>query len=119
MKQSDALPAKKLMMNHPSLASGTGGKTLANLEQIMPEASYLLAQEQPVSPYVSLIFVRLFKSGTLSAPVDTAAAATTSTRPAMTSKAATDVGPSYPEESKSSDDSFYEIPNVDPARAKR
>ncbi|GKA21572.1 hypothetical protein Tco_0701561 [Tanacetum coccineum] len=58
-------------------------------------------------------------SGTLSAPVDTAAAATTSTRPATASKAATDVGPSHPEESESSDDSFYEIPNVDPAMAKR
>ncbi|GKE28620.1 hypothetical protein Tco_1444004, partial [Tanacetum coccineum] len=59
-------------------------------------------------------------SGTLSDPVDTAAAAaTTSTRPATASKAATDVGPSHPEESKSSDDSFYEIPNVDPVMAKR
>ncbi|GKB16551.1 hypothetical protein Tco_0850474 [Tanacetum coccineum] len=60
-----------------------------------------------------------YSSGTLSAPVDTAAAATTSTRPATASKAATDVGPSHPEESESSDDSFYEIPNVDPAMAKR
>ncbi|GKB99457.1 hypothetical protein Tco_0985594, partial [Tanacetum coccineum] len=59
-------------------------------------------------------------SGTLSDPVDTAAAAaTTSTRPATASKAATDVGPSHPEELESSDDSFYEIPNVDPAMAKR
>ncbi|GKG30481.1 hypothetical protein Tco_0422969, partial [Tanacetum coccineum] len=45
--------------------------------------------------------------------------ATTSTRPATAFKAATDVSPSHPEESKSSDDSFYEIPNVDPAMAKR
>ncbi|GKE38233.1 hypothetical protein Tco_1461638 [Tanacetum coccineum] len=89
VKQSDALPAKKLRTDHPSLASGTGGKTLANLD-----------------------------SGTLSAPVDTAAA-TTSTRPATASKAETDVGPSHPEESECSDDSFYEIPNVDPAMAKR
>ncbi|GKD38879.1 hypothetical protein Tco_1259086 [Tanacetum coccineum] len=89
VKQSDALPAKKLRTDHPSLASGTGGKTLANLD-----------------------------FGTLSAPVDTAAA-TTSTRPATASKAATDVGPSHPEELECSDDSFYEIPNVDPAMAKR
>ncbi|GJS47075.1 hypothetical protein Tco_0597196 [Tanacetum coccineum] len=144
-KHSDALPAKKLRTDHPSLASGTGGKTLANLEQIMPEGSYLLAREQPVTPSVVppsqegegfvdlsaqwelpdpcycgelLTFVRLFSSGTLSAPVDTVAAATTSTRPATTSKAATDVGPSHPEESEGSDDSFYEIPDVDPAMAK-
>ncbi|GJW85703.1 hypothetical protein Tco_0158848 [Tanacetum coccineum] len=138
VKQSDALPAKKLRTDHPSLASGTGGKTLANLEQIMPEGSHLLAQEQPVAPsvvppsqegegFVDLsaqgsfqILATAESSGTLSAPVDTAAAgAITSTRPATASKAATDVGPSHPEESESSDDSFYEIPNVDPAMAKR
>ncbi|GKF76957.1 hypothetical protein Tco_0229427, partial [Tanacetum coccineum] len=50
VKQSNALPAKKLRTNHPSLSSGTGGKTLANLEQIMPEGSHLLAREQPVAP---------------------------------------------------------------------
>ncbi|GJW72584.1 hypothetical protein Tco_0129501 [Tanacetum coccineum] len=137
VKQSDALPAKKLRMDHPSLASGTGGKTLANLEQIMPEGSHLLAREQPVAPSVVLpsqegegfvdlsaqgsfqILATAESSGTLSAPVDIAAAATTYTRPATASKAATDVGPSHPEESESSDDSFYEIPNVDPAMAKR
>ncbi|GKA08445.1 hypothetical protein Tco_0687776 [Tanacetum coccineum] len=117
VKQSNALPAKKLRTNHPSLSSGTGGKTLANLEQIMPEGSHLLAREQPVAPslvppsregegFVDLSTQRSFQilataksSGTLSAPVDTAAAAT-STRPATASKAATDVGPSHPEESE-------------------
>ncbi|GKA19316.1 hypothetical protein Tco_0699231, partial [Tanacetum coccineum] len=132
VKQSDTLPAKKLRTDHPSLASGTGGKTLANLEQIMPEGSHLLAREQPVAPSVvppsqeGEGFVDLSAQGSFqilataeSAPVDTAAAATTSTRPATASKAATDVGPSHPKESESSDDSFYEIPNVDPAMAKR
>ncbi|GJU13968.1 hypothetical protein Tco_1136364 [Tanacetum coccineum] len=132
VKQSDALPAKKLRMNHPSLDSGTGGKTLANLEQIMAEGSHLLAREQPVAPSVvppsqeGEGFVDLSAQGSFqifataeSAPVDTAVAATTSTRPATASKTATDVGPSYPEEPESSDDSFYEIPNVDPAMAKR
>ncbi|GKB26239.1 hypothetical protein Tco_0865640 [Tanacetum coccineum] len=38
-KQSDVLPAKRLRTNHPSLASGTEGKTLAGLEQIMPAGS--------------------------------------------------------------------------------
>ncbi|GJW77536.1 hypothetical protein Tco_0139218 [Tanacetum coccineum] len=137
VKQSDTLPAKKLRTDHPSLASGTGGKTLANLEQIMPEGSYLLAREQPVAPsvvppsqegegFVDLsaqwsfqILATAESYGTLSAPVDNADAATTSTRPSTASKAATDVGPSHPEESESSDDSFYKIPNVDPAMAKR
>ncbi|GJU13963.1 hypothetical protein Tco_1136359 [Tanacetum coccineum] len=52
VKNNDALLAKKLRTDHPSLASGIGGKTLANLEQIMPEGSHLLAQEQPVAPSV-------------------------------------------------------------------
>ncbi|GKG53075.1 hypothetical protein Tco_0552343, partial [Tanacetum coccineum] len=52
-KQSDALPAKRLRTDHPSFASGTGGKTLAGLEQIMPTGSRLLAQEQSVTPFVA------------------------------------------------------------------
>ncbi|GJY24131.1 hypothetical protein Tco_0397789 [Tanacetum coccineum] len=104
---------------------------------IMPEGSHLLAWEQPVAPsvvhpsqkgegFVDLsaqwsfqILATAESSGTLSAPVDTVAAATTSTRPATAFKAATDIGPSHLEESESPDDSFYEIPNVDPAMAKR
>ncbi|GJV03336.1 hypothetical protein Tco_1336905 [Tanacetum coccineum] len=137
VKPRDALLAKKLRTDHPSLASGTGGKTLASLEQIMQEGSHLLAREQPVAPsvvppsqegegFVDLsaqgsfqILATAESSDTLSAPMDTAAAATTSTRLATASKAMTDVGPSYPEELESLDDSFYEIPNVDPAMAKR
>ncbi|GJW28543.1 hypothetical protein Tco_0045418 [Tanacetum coccineum] len=106
-------------------------------KKVKGKGSHLLAREQPVAPsvvppsqegegFVDLsaqgsfqILTTAESSGTLSAPVDTAAAATTSTRPATASKAATDVGPSHPEESESSDDSFYEIPNVDPAMAKR
>ncbi|GJZ94447.1 hypothetical protein Tco_0666650 [Tanacetum coccineum] len=34
LKQSDVLPAKKLRVDHPTLVSGSGGKTLAGLEQI-------------------------------------------------------------------------------------
>ncbi|GJS58594.1 hypothetical protein Tco_0653378, partial [Tanacetum coccineum] len=34
-KQSDTLPAKKLRKDHPSFATGTGGKTLAGLRQLM------------------------------------------------------------------------------------
>ncbi|GJY23051.1 putative nucleotidyltransferase, ribonuclease H [Tanacetum coccineum] len=41
-KQSDPLPAKRLRVDHPSLASGTGGKTLASLRRTIPEGSLLL-----------------------------------------------------------------------------
>ncbi|GJU15097.1 hypothetical protein Tco_1143063 [Tanacetum coccineum] len=105
-KQSDVLPAKRLRTNHPSLASGTGGKTLAGLEQIMPAGSHLLVWEQSATPSVappqeSESFVDLSaqtslqirttirSSSTLSAPVDTAAATTTSSK----AKLAADVNP--------------------------
>ncbi|GKC70703.1 hypothetical protein Tco_1116586, partial [Tanacetum coccineum] len=42
LKQSDTLPAKRLRVDHPSLASGTGGKTLASLRPTIPEGSLLL-----------------------------------------------------------------------------
>ncbi|GJV50105.1 hypothetical protein Tco_1440317 [Tanacetum coccineum] len=41
-KQSDTLPAKKLRVDHPSLASGTGGKSLASLRRTIPEGSLAL-----------------------------------------------------------------------------
>ncbi|GJR13106.1 hypothetical protein Tco_0795758, partial [Tanacetum coccineum] len=41
-KQSDTLPAKRLRVDHPSLASGTGGKTLASLRRTIPEGSLAL-----------------------------------------------------------------------------
>ncbi|GKG23667.1 hypothetical protein Tco_0391703, partial [Tanacetum coccineum] len=34
-KQSDTLPAKQLRRDHPSFATGTGGKSLAGLRQLM------------------------------------------------------------------------------------
>ncbi|GKG54821.1 hypothetical protein Tco_0562808, partial [Tanacetum coccineum] len=34
-EQSDTLLAKQLRKDHPSLATGTGGKTLAGLRQLM------------------------------------------------------------------------------------
>ncbi|GJS74716.1 hypothetical protein Tco_0707557, partial [Tanacetum coccineum] len=98
IKQSDVLPTKKLRTNHPSLASGTGGKTLAGLVQIIPAGSRLLAREQSATPSVappsqeSDSFVDLSaqaslqirttvgSSSTFNASVDTAAATTTSTK---------------------------------------
>ncbi|GJS49908.1 hypothetical protein Tco_0600029 [Tanacetum coccineum] len=104
-RQSDVLPAKKLRTDHPSLASGTGGKTLAGLEQIMPAGSRLLAREH---------------SSTLSAPVDTAAATTTSTKAKLAADVNPDLaGPSQLEESEGSDDSFYELATFHPSEAKR
>ncbi|GJY10578.1 hypothetical protein Tco_0378763 [Tanacetum coccineum] len=52
-KQSDVLPAKRLRTDHPSFASGTGGKTLAGLEQIMPAGSHLLVRDQSATPSVA------------------------------------------------------------------
>ncbi|GJU57128.1 hypothetical protein Tco_1234894 [Tanacetum coccineum] len=142
VKQSDVLPAKKLRADHPSLASGTGGKTLAGLEQIMPAFSRLLAREQPTIPSVappsqeSKSFVDLSaqaslqirttveSSSTLSAPVDASAPTTTSIMATATAKLATNVnpdmaGPSQLEESEGSDDSFYEPTTFEPSEAKR
>ncbi|GJY57728.1 hypothetical protein Tco_0457620 [Tanacetum coccineum] len=100
-KQGDALPAKKLRTDHPSLTSGTGGKTLTGLEQIMP------------------IRTTVGSSSTLSAPVDTAAA-TTSTKAKLAADVNPDLaGPSQLEESEGSDDSFYELAALDPFEAKR
>ncbi|GJV92095.1 hypothetical protein Tco_1539908 [Tanacetum coccineum] len=63
-------------------------------------------------------------SSALAIPVDTTAAATTSTGAAATTKLAMDVnpdlaGPSHPEESEGSDDSFYAPTTLDPSEAKR
>ncbi|GJV55082.1 hypothetical protein Tco_1456087 [Tanacetum coccineum] len=52
-KQGDVLPAKKLRADHPALASGTGGKTLAGLEQIRLAGSHLPDREQLVIPFVA------------------------------------------------------------------
>ncbi|GJX35152.1 hypothetical protein Tco_0246709 [Tanacetum coccineum] len=138
IRQSDVLPAKKLRTDHPSLASGTGGKTLAGLEQIMPAGSRLLAREQSATPSVappsqeSESFVDLSaqaslqirttvgSSSTLSAPVDTVAATTTSTKAKLAANVNPDLaGFSQLEELEGSDDSFYELATFNPSEAKR
>ncbi|GJX60857.1 hypothetical protein Tco_0292247 [Tanacetum coccineum] len=53
VKRSDALPAKRLRKDYPKPASSTGGKTLVELEQIMPAGSRLLDWDQPASPPVA------------------------------------------------------------------
>ncbi|GJZ68805.1 hypothetical protein Tco_0632355 [Tanacetum coccineum] len=142
VKQSETLPAKRLREDHLRLVSGTGGKTLAGMEQIMPVGSRLPERVQPVSssPAPSpqereglldspaqtnlRILDTVESSGVLSVPVVTTTTATTSTKAATASKTASDVnpnlaGPSQPEESEGSHDSFYEPATVDPFEAKR
>ncbi|GKF82190.1 hypothetical protein Tco_0243846, partial [Tanacetum coccineum] len=110
-KHGDVLPAKKLRTDHPALGSGTSGKTLAGLEQIRPAGSHLPDQEQLVIPSVAppsqesegfldssartnlRICATVESSSALVIPVDTTAAATTSTGAAATTRLATDVDP--------------------------
>ncbi|GJV57392.1 hypothetical protein Tco_1458397 [Tanacetum coccineum] len=47
LKRSDPLPAKRLRIDHPSLASGTGGKSLASLRRSLPEGSLSLGASSP------------------------------------------------------------------------
>ncbi|GJU70868.1 hypothetical protein Tco_1262273 [Tanacetum coccineum] len=109
IKKRNVLPAKKLRTDHPSLAFGTGGKTLAGLEQIMSAGSRLLAQEQSATPSVAP-----------PSQENTAATTTTSTKAKLAADVNPDLaGPSQLEESEGSDDSFYELATLDPSEAKR
>ncbi|GKA49277.1 hypothetical protein Tco_0742235, partial [Tanacetum coccineum] len=54
LKQSDTLPAKRLRIDHPSLASGTGGKTLASLRWTIPEGSLLLGSSSPADVHTQV-----------------------------------------------------------------
>ncbi|GJT36914.1 hypothetical protein Tco_0936779 [Tanacetum coccineum] len=111
IKQSNVLPAKKLRTDHPSLALGTEGKTLAGLEQIMSAGSRLLAREQSATPSVA---------PPSQESEDTVAATTTSTKAKLAADVNLDLaGPSQLEESEGSDDSFYELATLDPSEAKR
>ncbi|GJT41644.1 hypothetical protein Tco_0941509 [Tanacetum coccineum] len=73
LKQSDVLPAKKLRTDHPTLISGTGGKTLAGLEQIRQAKVFWILLPKRTSESV-------ISSSILGIPVDTTAGATTSAR---------------------------------------
>ncbi|GKC81560.1 hypothetical protein Tco_1137277, partial [Tanacetum coccineum] len=102
LKQSDVLPAKKLRVDHPTLVFGTGGKTLAGLEQMRLAGSRLSDREQltfhPVAPssqgsegfldsstQMNLRIRNTVESSSiLGIPVDATAAATTFTKAAVT-----------------------------------
>ncbi|GJV37979.1 ribonuclease H-like domain-containing protein [Tanacetum coccineum] len=88
-KQSDTLPAKKLRVDHPSLASGTGGKSLASLRRTIPEGSLTLG---PSSQAVVHAKVTVQGSHVADAPVYTVAAAVTSSRGKMHVASMSDMG---------------------------
>ncbi|GKB47816.1 hypothetical protein Tco_0898569 [Tanacetum coccineum] len=106
LKRSDPLPAKRLRTDHPSLASGTGGKLLASLRQSHPEGSFTLGTSSPADIPTH---VTVPSSCAADAPVYTAADIVTSSRGKMLVLPTSGVGrSSQPETSEESTDSFYE-----------
>ncbi|GJW21142.1 reverse transcriptase domain-containing protein [Tanacetum coccineum] len=117
LKQSDTLPAKRLRIDHPSLASGTGGKTLASLRRTIPEGSLLLGPSSPADVHTQ---VTVRSSRVADAPVYTAADTVTSSRGKTLAAPTSDVGgSSQPETSEESADSFYETAALNSEDAKR
>ncbi|GJT76329.1 hypothetical protein Tco_1043054 [Tanacetum coccineum] len=116
-KQSDTLPAKRLRVDHPSLASGTGGKTLASLRRAIPEGSLMLAPSFQANIHAQ---VTVRSSHVADAPVYTAADTVTSSRGKTHAAPTSDVGgSSQPETSEGSADSFYETAALNSEDAKR
>ncbi|GKE90870.1 hypothetical protein Tco_1571965, partial [Tanacetum coccineum] len=115
-KQGDTLPAKQLRKDHPSFATGTGGKTLAGLRQLMP-TSPLVSRPS----FQADIQAHVVQSARITdVPVYTAAATVTSARENVGITPTSDVaGSSQLETSEGSDDSFYELPALNSAEAKR
>ncbi|GJW50358.1 hypothetical protein Tco_0091709 [Tanacetum coccineum] len=106
LKQSDTLPAKRLRVDHPSLASGTGGKTLASLRRTIPESSLLLGPSSLADVHTQ---VTVRSSRVADAPVYTDADTVTSSRGKMLAAPTSDVGESSQLETlEESADSFYE-----------
>ncbi|GJW52985.1 hypothetical protein Tco_0097070 [Tanacetum coccineum] len=112
-KQSDTLPAKQLRKDHPSFATGTGGKTFVGLRQLMPTSSRPSFQDD--------IQTHVVQSARITDdPVYTAAATVTSARENVGITPTSDVaGSSQLETSEGSDDSFYELSALNSAKAKR
>ncbi|GJW61763.1 hypothetical protein Tco_0111098 [Tanacetum coccineum] len=115
-EQSDTLPAKQLRKDHPSLATGTGGKTLAGLRQLMPTSPLVSRPSSQAD-----IQAHVVQSARIAdVPVYTAAATVTSARENVGVTPTSDVaGSSQLETSEGSDDSFYELPVLNSAEAKR
>ncbi|GKD78275.1 hypothetical protein Tco_1340896 [Tanacetum coccineum] len=116
-KQSDTLPAKRLRVDHPSLASGTGGKTLASLRQTIPEGS--LALEPSFQADVDTQ-VTVRSSHVADAPVYTSSDTMASSRGKAHAAPMSDMGGSSQlETSEDSADSFYETATLNAEDAKR
>ncbi|GKB34508.1 hypothetical protein Tco_0879450 [Tanacetum coccineum] len=99
LKPSDPLPAKRLRTDHPSLASGIGGKSLASLRQSLPEGSFTLG---------------------VSSPTDIPTHVTVSSQGKALALPTSGVGESsQPETSEESTDSFYETVVLNSEDAKR
>ncbi|GJX32295.1 hypothetical protein Tco_0242150 [Tanacetum coccineum] len=117
LKRSDPLPAKRLRTDHPSLASGTGGKSLASLRQSLPEGSLTLGTSSPADIPTH---VTVPSSCAADAPVYTAADIVTSSRGKTLVLPTSGVGgSSQPETSEESTDSFYETAVLNSEDAKR
>ncbi|GJR58889.1 hypothetical protein Tco_1501051 [Tanacetum coccineum] len=115
--RTDPLPAKRLRTDHPSLASGTGGKSLASLRQSLPEGSLTLGASSPADIPTH---VTVPSSCAADAPVYTAADIVTSSRGKTLVLPTSGVGgSSQPETSEESTDSFYETAVLNSEDAKR
>ncbi|GJT72746.1 hypothetical protein Tco_1032032 [Tanacetum coccineum] len=116
VKQSDTLPAKQLKKDHPSLATGTGGKTLVGLRELMSTSPFVLRPsfQADIQGHVSVQSTR-----TADIPVYTAAATVTSARENVGVTPTLDIaGSSQLETLEGSDDSFYELPALNAVKAK-
>ncbi|GJR34569.1 hypothetical protein Tco_1210253 [Tanacetum coccineum] len=104
-KPSDTLSAKQLRKDHPSFATGTGGKTLAGLRQLMPTSSRPSFQAD-IQTHVVQSNARI-----TNVPVYTAATTVTSAWGNVGITPTSDVARSFQlETSEGSNDSFYELP---------
>ncbi|GJR06861.1 hypothetical protein Tco_0529845 [Tanacetum coccineum] len=111
-KQSDTHPAKQLTKDHPSFATGTGGKTLAGLRQLMPTSPLVSSPSFQADIQAHVVQIARITN----VPVYTAAATVTSTRENMGITPTSDVaGSSQLKTSEGSDDSFYELPALNSA----
>ncbi|GKA20150.1 hypothetical protein Tco_0700139 [Tanacetum coccineum] len=116
-KQSDTLPAKKLRVDHPSLASGTGGKSLASLRRTIPEGSLALGPSSQADVHAK---ITVQGSHVADAPVYTTADTVTSSRGKMHAASMSDMGESSQlETSKGLTDSFYKTAALNSKDAKR
>ncbi|GJZ74642.1 hypothetical protein Tco_0639107 [Tanacetum coccineum] len=117
LKRSDPLLAKRLRIYHPSLASRTGGKSLASLRQSLPEGSLSLGASSPADIPTH---VTVSSSCAADAPVYTTADIVTSSRgKTLVSPTSGVGGSSQPETSEESTDSFYETTVLNSEDAKR